>query len=129
MLVALLAGFLILTSFGGGFAFRLFDKDMQAAVNEVVADEARAAAAVEIIKQGRNDLEDASKRFEEIAKGFRAADEEQSAGLDVLTPFVEQAIEARRSGQAAVLDRVFELRDTLTASEWEAALASLSEEQ
>ncbi len=128
MLAALLVGFLLFMSGGGGFAVELFTKGTQKAVTEVVADEARAAAAVEIIKQGRNDLENVSKRFEKIAKGFRAADEDQSAGLDALTPFMEQGIEARRQGQAQVLDRIFELRGTMTESEWEAVFTTLAED-
>jgi hypothetical protein len=127
MLAALLAGFLIFSS-GGGFSVELFSKDTQAAVKEVVGDEARATAAADIIKQGRNDLEDISKRYNKIAKGFRATDEERSAGLDALTPFMQQGVEARRSGQTVVLDRVFELRDTLTESEWEAAFAKLAQQ-
>lgn len=129
MLAALLVGFLFFMSGGGGFAVELFAKDTQKAVTEVVADETRAAAAVEIIKQGRNDLEDVSKRFEKIAKGFRAADEDQSAGLDALTPFMEQGIETRRHGQTVVLDRIFELRKTMSPTEWEAVLARLAEEK
>lgn len=129
MLAALLVGFLFFMSGGGGFAEELFAKGTQKTVNEVVAGEARATAAVEIIKQGRNDLEDVSKRFEKIANGFRAADEDQSAGLDALTPFMEQGIEARRQGQTVVLDRIFELRGTMTESEWKAVFARLAEEK
>ena len=80
------------------------------------------------MKQGRNDLEDLSKRFEKIAKGFRAADEDQSAGLDALTPFMEQGIETRRQGQTQALDRIFELRGTMTESEWETVFATVAED-
>ncbi len=129
MIAALIAGLLLLTMGGDGVALELFTKDMQDAVNEVVADEARAAAAEKIFEQGRKDLETFSKGFEEIAKEFRAADEDQSAGLDRLTPLMEQGIAARRRGQAAVLDRLFELRGTMTESEWEATFAKLAEEK
>ena len=46
MLAALLVGFLLFMSGGGGFAVELFTKGTQKAVTEVVADEARAAAPV-----------------------------------------------------------------------------------
>jgi hypothetical protein len=129
MLVALLAGLLFFGMRGDGVALRLFAEDMQKSVNEVVADKTRAAAAEKLFEQGRKDVEDFSKNLEKLTKDFRAADENHSAGLDVLTPIVEQAIAARRSGQATVLDRVFALRGTLTETEWQAAFARLDEKK
>ena len=124
MLAALLAGYLIFSG-GGGFAAKLFGKDTQATVREVVSDPARAAAATETLKQGQKDLEAIGKEFEKIAKAFSKADEAQSAGLDELTPFMQQASEQRRVTQKKSLDRLFELRQTLTKEEWSKVFATL----
>jgi hypothetical protein len=124
MLVALLAGFLLFSG-GNGFAAKMFGKDTVAAVHKVVADPARADAAVRTIKQGQKDLEEAGKQFSKITKEFSAADEAQSAGLEVLTPFMQQAFDERRIVQARTLDRMFELRKTLTEDEWKALFATL----
>ena len=129
MIAALIATFLLLTMGGEGLALRLFSEDVEKAVKEVVADEARAEAAEEIVKQGRTDVEQFAKRFEEISKGFRKADESQAAGLDALTPFMEQAIEERHQGQTAVIDRIFELRGQLTEVEWQTVFAGPAKEK
>ena len=65
---------------GEGFALRLFAEDTEKVMKEVVTDEARADAVAEIMKNGRDDVETFSKRFEEITKDFREADENQAAG-------------------------------------------------
>jgi len=124
MLAALVAGFLIFSG-GNDFAARMFSKDTQAMVREVVADPARAAAADHTIGLGRRDLEELEKRFEKIAKGFSTADGAQSAGLDELLPFMQQAFELRRTEQGKAVDRLFELRETLTEDEWSAFLTHL----
>lgn len=124
MLAALLAGYLFL-SLGGGLAVEMFSKDKQALIGEVVADPARADAAVDTIKRGRNDVEASAKRFRKIAQEFGKTDKVQSAGLDELTPFLRQATEQRRIAQEASLDRIFELRKTLTEGEWNAVFAKL----
>ena len=124
MAVALLTTLLIFHG-GGGFAAQLFGEGNQALVSEVVSDPARAAAAVQVMKEGQKDLEATAKQFETIAKAFSAMDETQSAGLDQLMPFMRQASEQRRVAQAMSLDRVFELRETLTQEEWNAVFAKL----
>jgi hypothetical protein len=124
MLVALLAGFLIFSG-GNGFAAKMFGKDNQAQVRQVVSDPARAEAAVRILKQGEKDLEAIGKQLEKIAKGFSKTDEDKSAGLDRLTPFMQQASAQRRVEQGKTLDRLFELRKTLTQEEWSALLEKL----
>lgn len=124
MLAALVAGFLIFSG-GNGFAARMFSKDTQAVVREVVADPSRAEAADRTIELGRQDLEGLGKQFEKIAKGFSKADEVQSAGLDELSPFMQQAFGVRRSEQEKAVDRLFELREALTADEWSTMLARL----
>jgi hypothetical protein len=123
MIAALLTALFLLH--GDGFAVELFAKYTQTLVSEVVTDQTRAAAAVETIKQGRKDLEATVKQFEKIAKAFDKTDKVQSAGLDELTPFLQQASEQRRVGQAVSLDRVIELRKTLTEEEWNAIFAKL----
>lgn len=128
MLAALLAAFLLFMSGDNGLAVELFNKDIQDSVKEVVADAARADRAAAVMKQGRKDLKDLGRDLEKIAKGFRAKDKDSAAGLAALTPFIEQAIEVRRRGQTVVLNRLFELRGTLSESEWEAALSSLAKE-
>lgn len=117
MIAALLAAYLILSG-GGGFAAEFFSKDKQEMVGKVVPDQARAAAAVATIKQGREALEDSGKRLQKITKEFSAADEAQSAGVEALTPFMQQVLDERKAAQTASLDRMFELRRSLTAEEW-----------
>ena len=51
MLAGLLAAYLIFSG-GGGFAAKMFGKDTQALVRDVVPDQSRAAAAVQTLKQG-----------------------------------------------------------------------------
>lgn len=121
MLAALLAGFLIFSG-GDGFAAKLFNKDTQALVREVVSDPARAETAVQSLKQGQKELEDLGKQLEKVAKDFTTTDKDQSAGLDQLTPLMQRASELRRLEQGKILDRLFELRETLTPEEWGALL-------
>lgn len=117
MLAALVAGFLIFSG-GNGFAAKLFDKHTQALVRQLVAEPARADEAVASLKQGQHELEGLGKDFEKVFKSFGDADADQSAGLDELTPIMERAFELRHLEQQEILDRVFELRSTLTADEW-----------
>ena len=124
MLAAVLVGFLIFSG-GDGFAAKLFGKDTQARVRQVVSDPARAEEAVRILKQGQDDLEAVGKQLEKIVKGFSKADEAQSAGVDQLAPFLQQASEQRRIEQGRTLDRLFELRKTLTPEEWRTLLETL----
>ena len=63
-------------------------------------------------------LTSVGKELERLVKGFGKADEERSAGLDQLLPFLERASEQRRAEQTLTLDRLFELRDSLTPEEW-----------
>ena len=124
MLAALLTTYLILSG-GGGFAARLFGKDTQAAVRQIVSDPARAEAASQILKQGLKDLETSGKQFDRIAKAFSKADEAQAAGLEELAPLMKQASEERRAVQGKSLDRLFDLRKNLTEEEWGRLLATL----
>ena len=124
MLAALVAGFLIFSG-GDGFAARMFSKDTQAVVRQVIADPARAEAAERTMELGRRDLEELGKQIEKIAKGFSNTDKAQSAGLDELSPFMQQAFEIRRTEQGKAVDRLFELRETVTEDEWSAVLAQL----
>jgi len=57
-----------------------------------------------------------------VASAITEADRDQSTGLDRLTPLMERASELRRLEQSKVLDRLFELRETLTPEEWGALL-------
>jgi hypothetical protein len=117
MLWALL-GVLLFSSMGGGFQEKMFGKDTQALVREVVSDPARAEVATRTLKQGDKDLKAIAKELTKITKAFSKTDESQSAGVDELTPFVEQVFEKRRIAQEKSLDRIFELRQTLTEEEW-----------
>jgi hypothetical protein len=125
MLMALLAGWLFFSGGGNGLTAEIFGEDAQAAVREAVADPARADAAIQALKQGEEDLKPVFKQLEKIANAFGKADEAQSAGLDDLTPFMRQAMEQRGIAQAKSLDRVFELRKTLTRDEWDKLLAKV----
>jgi|WetSurMetagenome_2_1015567.scaffolds.fasta_scaffold11234_6 hypothetical protein len=124
MLWALLA-VLLFGGGGAGFGEKMFGKDTQALVREIVADPARVDAAVETLKQGDKDLKGAAKAMTKIAKAFGKTDKAQSAGLDELTPMLQQALEQRRIAQAKSLDCIFKLRQTLTAEEWAKAFAEL----
>jgi len=124
MLAALLTAYLIFSG-GNGFAAKMFGKDTQTLVRQVVSEQARADAAVRTLKQGQKDFEAGAKQFEEIAKAFSRADEAQAAGLDALTPFMQRATEQRRILQQKSLDRMFELRRTLTQEEWRKVFESL----
>jgi hypothetical protein len=123
MLAALLMGLLFFS--GGGFTARIFGKDTQAEVRGAVSDPARADIALRTLKQGSKDLKPITKQLGKIAKAFGKADEAQAARLDELTPFLQQASEQRRIAQATTLDRVFELRQTLTEEEWSKVFATL----
>lgn len=124
MLAALLTAYLVFSG-GGGFAGKMFGKDTQALVREVVSDPARAAVAVETLKRGNKELKAIGKQFEDIAKAFSKADEDPSAGLEELTAAMARASEQRRVTQEVCLDRVFELRQALTEEEWGKVLATL----
>jgi Sec-independent protein translocase protein TatA len=125
MIWALLGVLLFAGGAGGGFGEKMFGKDNQKLVREVVSDPVREDAAVLVLKQGDKDLKVIAKELGKIAKAFRKADEAQTAGLDVLTPFEQQATEQRRISQQKSLDRIFELRRTLTEEEWGKVFAKL----
>jgi len=124
MLWALLA-VLLFGGGGGGFGEKMFGKDTQALLRTVVADPARADAAVATLKQGDKDLKGAAKAMTKIAKAFGKTDKAQSAGVDELTPMLEQALEQRRVTQQKSLDCIFKLRQALTAEEWAKVFAEL----
>lgn len=96
-----------------------------AALAVLVAGAALAAAAVQTLKQGEKEMEAAGKRFEKIAKQFTEADEAQTAGLDALEPLMRQAWDERKTTQQACLDRLFELKESLTQEEWAKVFATL----
>jgi hypothetical protein len=121
---ALLAAYFFFSG-GGGFAGQLFGKDSEAAVREIVKDKTRAAAAAQVIAQGRSDLEATAKRFGEVAQDFVKTDKQQSAGFGELEPFMKRTFEERRVEQKQSLDRFFELRSKLTRDEWTAYFARL----
>jgi hypothetical protein len=75
MLAALLMGLLFFS--GGGFTAKIFGKDTQAVVREVVSDPARVEVAMQTLKHGNEDLKPITKQLDKIAK-FQQADEAQS---------------------------------------------------
>ncbi len=123
MLAALLMGLLFFS--GGGFTAKIFGKDTQAVVREVVSDPAREEVAMQTLKHGNEDLKPIMKQLDKIAGDFSKVDETQSVGLDVLTPFLQRASEQRRTAQSKSLDRLFELRQTLTEEEWSKVFAKV----
>ena len=124
MLAALLVGFLVFSG-GNGFAAKMFGKDTRALVRQVVSDPARADEAARTLDLGQQDLEAIGKRFEKIVKDFSATDEDQAAGFEELVPYMQLASEQRRNVQRVSLDRMFDLRQILTADEWNALFARL----
>lgn len=127
MLAALLVGFLVFSG-GNGFAAKMFGKDTRALVRQVVSDPLRADEAAQTLELGQQDLEAIGKQFEKIVKGFSKTDEAQSAGLDELMPFMQQASEQRRNVQRVSLDRMFDLREILTVDEWNVLFVKLKDE-
>jgi hypothetical protein len=126
MLAALLVGFLVFSG-GNGFAAKMFGKDTRALVRQVVSDPVRADEAARTLELGQQDLDAIGKQFEKIVKDFGATDEDQSAGLDKLLPYMQLASEQRRNVQTISLDRVFDLREILTEDEWNAVFATMKE--
>jgi len=124
MLAALLVGFLVFSG-GNGFAAKMFGKDTRALVRQVVSDPVRADEAARTLELGQQDLEAIGKRFEKIVKEFSATDEDQAAGFEELVPYMQLASEQRRNVQRVSLDRMFDLRQILTADEWNALFARL----
>ena len=127
MLAALLVGFLVFSG-GSGFAAKMFGKDTRALVRQVVSDPERGDAAARTLEVGQQDLEAIGKQFEKIVKEFSATDEDQSAGLDELLPYLQLASEQRRNVQRVSLDRMFDLREILTEDEWNILFAKLKDQ-
>ena len=127
MLAALLVGFLVFSG-GNGFAAKMFGKDTRALVRQVVSDPERGDAAARTLEVGQQDLEAIGKQFEKIVKEFSATDEDQSAGLDELLPYMQLASEQRRNVQRVSLDRMFDLREILTEDEWNILFAKLKDQ-
>lgn len=127
MLAALLVGFLVFSG-GSGFAAKMFGKDTRALVRQVVSNPERGDAAVRTLELGQQDLEAIGKQFEKIVKEFSATDEDQSAGLDELLPYMQLASEQRRNVQRVSLDRMFDLREILTEDEWNVLFAKLKDQ-
>ena len=127
MLAALLVGFLVFSG-GNGFPAKMFGKDTRELVRQVVSDPARADEAARTLELGQQDLEAIGKQFEKIAKDFGATDEDQAAGFDELLPYMQLASEQRRNVQRVSLDRMFDLRESLTEGEWNALFAKLKDE-
>jgi len=84
-----------------------------------------SARSCATLKQGDKDLKGAAKAMTKIAKAFGKTDKAQSAGVDELTPMLEQALEQRRVTQQKSLDCIFKLRQALTAEEWAKVFAEL----
>jgi len=127
MLAALLVGFLVFSG-GNGFAAKMFGKDTRALVRQVVADPERADAAVRELELGLQDLESVGKQLETLVKDFSTTDEDQASGFDELLPYLQMASEQRRNAQRVSLDRMFDLRQILTADEWNTLFARLKDQ-
>ena len=120
MLVALFT--ILFLAGGGGGGLEAFTKESQKIVKEHVADRAAADAIVTEMKSASKSLnkvaKDGRKRFKEWSK----TDSDHSTGAAELQPLVDGANEYRAQAGKIFIDGIFEMREHMTAEEWDSAI-------
>ena len=118
MLVALLVALLL--GGGGGEGLELFSKRHRKIVEEIVVDEERAAAVVDEMKRAQKRLDGTAKQGRALVKRWRKIDDDPDSGRAELEPMLREADAYRSEALKAFADSIFEMREQITAEEWEA---------
>jgi hypothetical protein len=120
MLIALMTVYLL----GGGSLEPFFDKQTRSAIKQSVNDEARQKEVLATIKS----IEGSRKSATKAAKGSRKelADLEAgpSAAVNDIEAELEKIVGTRNGLHEAFVDGVFDMRENMTAEEWQAVFGS-----
>jgi len=126
MLIALLT--VLLLGGGGGEGLEVFSKKHRKIVQEIVVDEARAAAVVAEMKRAQKSFDGTAKQSRRLIKSWRKIDDDPHSGHPELEPMLREADEYRSEALKSFADSIFELRAQLTAEEWDAYRRGVEEE-
>jgi hypothetical protein len=118
MLIALMT---VMLFGGGGATYDLFAKDAQQAVLSVLDDAALQKQVKSLMKQGVKAGKKASKELASLFKSWQKADLDPATGRAEFDQMLVEAGVVRSKAQESFLDIVFEIRDQVTAEQWEAA--------
>ncbi len=122
MLVALLVAFLM--GGGGGGGIDAYTKEHHKLVKEFVADEERAAAVVAEMKSAQKSINGSVKEIRGVVKRWKKIDADPGSGRAELEPLLRESTEIRSDALRAYTDSLFEMREQMTAEEWEAVYGS-----
>jgi len=118
MIIALVTIILL----GGGVAqFNVFSKDAQKQILSVVEDQEQARKVKWLMKSGAKEAKKFSKELASVLKAWLKEDRDPAAGRDEFDRSLAKAQLIRSAAQASFLDSAFEIKDAVTAKQWDAA--------
>ena len=120
MLIALVTAMLL---GGGGATYDLFRKDAQKTILSVLEDAEQEKQVKALMKQGRKSGQKASKELASLMKAWLKADLDPASGRVEFDQMFAEARSLRLETHETFLDVVFEIRDQVTAEQWETAFS------
>lgn len=106
---------------GGGATYDLFSKDAQNLILSVLDDAEQQEQVKSLMKQGAKEGKKASKELASLLKGWLKEDLEPATGRGEFDRLLVEAEKVRSAAKTSFLDVIFQLRDELTAEQWETA--------
>lgn len=119
MLIALT----VMILFGGGNE-PLFDKETRVAIKQTVTDSARQKAVLAILKGIESKRKKPHKSAAASRKDLARLELDRSADAKDIQATLDEILESRRGVQQALVDGIFEMREIMTAEEWQAVFGS-----
>jgi len=89
-------------------------------VEQIVADEERAEAVVTKMESAQKSIDGFVKKGGDLTKSWRKIDADHDSGRGELEPMLREADEYRSAALQAFADSIVEVREQVTAEEWEA---------
>ena len=120
MLIALMTVYLL----GGGSLEPLFDKQTRAAIKQSVTDEARQKEVLATIKSIEGSRKGATKAAKGSRKELAGLEADRSAAVNDIEAELEKIVGTRNDLREAFVDGVFDMRENMTAEEWQAVFGS-----
>ena len=118
MLIGLIITLLFLG--GRGEGLDVFTKEHRKLVQQIVADEVRAEAVVTTMESAQKSVDGFVKKGGDLTKSWQKIDADRNSGRGELEPMFREADEYRSDALQAFADSIFEMREQVTAEEWEA---------
>ena len=105
---------------GGGDDVDVYTKEDRKLVQHVVADEERADAVVAVMESTQKIIDGYVERSGNLTKSWRKIDTDRDSERAEFEPLLREADEYPSDTLQAFADSIFEMREQVTAEEWEA---------